>query len=352
LVDAERRRAQEDFITERADVVVATVAFGMGIDRSDVRYVIHAGMPKSIEHYQQEAGRAGRDGMAAECWLLYSGGDFGLWRSILMAEGLPAPGALPKLGEMYDYCQGAACRHRFLVEYFGQVYGAGTCGACDVCLGEIAVEDGSAALALQILACVAAMGERFGADYVADILRGAETSRIARMRHDRLDAYGALRQHPKAAVRNWIEQLEGQGCLARGDGEYPTLDVTARGHRVLRGEDTLPLLRTVARSPRTAPSRPARPAAPLALGRTSDEDLFAMLRALRRSMAEERGIPPYLIFNDASLREMARERPTTKEAFLQIKGVGLRKLQELGPRFLACIRAYGDGFTSDSSLVP
>jgi ATP-dependent DNA helicase RecQ len=344
LADAERRRAQDDFITERADVVVATVAFGMGIDRSDVRYVIHAGMPKSIEHYQQEAGRAGRDGLAAECLLLYSGGDFGLWRSILMAEGLPAPGALVKLGEMYDYCQGAACRHRFLVEYFGQVYGADACGACDVCLGEIAVEDGAAALARQILAAVVELGERFGADYVAEVLRGAETARIARMRHDRLDAYGALRQHPKTAVRKWIEQLEGQGCLARGDGEYPTLDVTARGHRVLRGEDTVPLLRTVARPARGAPSRPARPAVPSRLGRgTSEEDLFETLRALRRAMAEERGIPPYLIFSDATLRELARARPTTEAAFLQIKGVGLRKLQELGPRFLACLREYGDG---------
>src|SRR5574337_830413 len=229
LADAERRRAQDDFITERADVVVATVAFGMGIDRSDVRYVIHAGMPKSIEHYQQEAGRAGRDGLTAECLLLYSGGDFGLWRSILMAEGLPAPGALPKLAQMYDYCQGVVCRHRVLVEYFGQAYGADRCGACDICLGEVAVEDGSAALARQILACVTEMGERFGADYVADVLRGAETARIARMRHERLDTYGVLRQYPKATVRNWIEQLEGQEYLARGEGEYPTLEI-GRAH--------------------------------------------------------------------------------------------------------------------------
>lgn len=353
LADPERRRAQDDFLTERADVVVATVAFGMGIDRSDVRYVIHAGMPKSIEHYQQEAGRAGRDGLAAECLLLYSGGDFGLWRSILMAEGLPAPGALSKLGEMYDYCQGAACRHRFLVEYFGQEYGADPCGACDVCLGEIAVEDGSATLARQILAAVVGLGGRFGADYMAEVLRGADTARVARMRHDRLDAYGALRGHPKAAVRNWIEQLEGQGCMTRGDGEYPTLDVTARGHRVLRGEDTVPLLRTVARPARGAPSRPARPAMPSRLGRgASDEDLFETLRALRRAMAEERGIPPYLIFSDATLREMARDRPTTEAAFLQIKGVGLRKLQELGPRFLACLREYGDGPAGDTSPAP
>lgn len=340
LADAERRRAQDDFITERADVVVATVAFGMGIDRSDVRYVIHAGMPKSIEHYQQEAGRSGRDGLASECLLLYSGGDFGLWRSILMAEGLPAPGALPKLEQMYNYCQGAACRHRFLVEYFGQAYRADRCGSCDVCLGEIAVEDGSAALALQILACVSEMGERFGADYVADVLRGAETAKIAARRHNRLDAYGGLRQHPKTAVRNWIEQLEGQGHLIRDEGEYPTLNVTALGRRVLRGEDAAPLLRTVARPARVAPSRPARSAAPPGLGRTSDDELFETLRALRRTMAEERGIPPYLIFSDASLREMARERPTTEDAFLQIKGVGLRKLQDLGPRFLTCLREH------------
>jgi ATP-dependent DNA helicase RecQ len=342
LADAERRRAQDDFITERADVVVATVAFGMGIDRSDVRYVIHAGMPKSIEHYQQEAGRAGRDGLPAECLLLYSGGDFGLWRSILMAEGLPAPGALPKLGEMYDYCQGSVCRHRFLVEYFGQSFGADLCGACDVCLGEVAIEDGSAALAQQILAGIVEMGEQFGADYVADVLRGADTARVARMHHNRLGAYGLLRQYPKPGVRSWITQLEGQGCLIRTEGEYPTLGVTAKGHRALRGEEAVSLLRTVARPRREKPSRPALPAVPAGVNRgATDEDLFETLRVLRRAMAEERGIPPYLIFSDASLREMARERPATKESFLQIKGVGLRKLQELGPRFLACIREHG-----------
>jgi ATP-dependent DNA helicase RecQ len=341
LADAERKRAQDEFITERADVVVATVAFGMGIDRSDVRYVIHAGMPKSIEHYQQEAGRAGRDGLPAECLLLYSGGDFGLWRSILMAEGLPAPGAIPKLGEMYDYCQGAACRHRSLVEYFGQSYGAGPCGACDICLGEVTAEDGSPAVAEQILGCVVEIGERFGADYVADVLRGADTARIERMRHGRLESYGLLRHLPKPTVRSWIAQLEGLGCLARDEGEYPTLAVTAQGHRVLRGEEKVPVLRTVGRPARAA--RPVRPAVePGPGGGASDVELFEVLRALRRTMADERGIPPYLIFSDASLREMARERPATEEAFLQVKGVGLRKLQELGPRFLACIREHGD----------
>jgi len=341
LADAERKRAQDEFIAERADVVVATVAFGMGIDRSDVRFVIHAGMPKSIEHYQQEAGRAGRDGLPAECLLLYSGGDFGLWRSILMAEGLPAPGAISKLGEMYDYCQAAVCRHRSLVEYFGQTYAVEQCGACDVCLGEVAAEDGSAELAVQIIGCVLEMGEQFGADYVADVLRGAETARIARLRHNRLVAYGRLRQVSKATVRGWLAQLEAQGCLAREGDEYPTLAVTVRGRQVLQGDEVVALARTVAR-PAQSPSvsRSTVPSGPG--GTTSDEELFEVLRGLRRAMAEERGIPPYLIFSDASLREMARERPTTKDAFLQIKGVGLRKLQELGPRFLECIREHAD----------
>jgi ATP-dependent DNA helicase RecQ len=236
-----------------------------------------------------------------------------------------------------------------LVEYFGQTYGAEPCGACDICLGELTAEDDSAAVAGQILACVVEMGEHFGADYVADVLRGADTARIARMRHGRLEAYGRLRKVPKATVRNWLAQLEAQGCLARDGDEYPTLAATEKGHRVLRGEEAVMLMKTVARPPRAA--SPVRPAVPLTLGGgTSNAELFEALRALRRTMAEERGIPPYLIFSDASLREMARERPTTKEAFLQIKGVGLRKLQELGPCFLACIREYAVAFDAEPPL--
>ena len=352
LADAERKRAQDDFITERADVVVATVAFGMGIDRSDVRFVIHAGMPKSIEHYQQEAGRAGRDGLPAECLLLYSGGDFGLWRSILMAEGLPAPGAIPKLGEMYDYCQrrrlpapvpGGVLRPvlrrgavRGLRRLPGRGDDRGRLGGAGGADPRLRRRDGGA---------------------VRRRLRGGCPAG-GRDRPDRQDApqpAGGLRSRcdrsPRRPCGAGSRSSKAQGCLAREGDEYPTLAVTAQGHRVLRGEETVSLLRTVARPARAA--RPARPAVPSAAGgATSDEELFETLRALRRTMAEERGIPPYLIFSDASLREMARERPTTEDAFLQIKGVGLRKLQELGPRFLACIREQQEERANTAPSTP
>src|SRR5262249_31566949 len=189
LEDAERRAHQEAFVRERADIVVATVAFGMGIDRSNVRYVIHTGMPKSIEHYQQEAGRAGRDGLPAECLLLWSGADYALWKSILDAEAAPAPGALRKLGEIFAFCQNAVCRHRALARYFGQEPAAASCRACDVCLGEVASVDGAAEIGAKILRAVAELRGRFGAAYVADVLAGASTARLEALGHTRLGSY-------------------------------------------------------------------------------------------------------------------------------------------------------------------
>ncbi len=333
LSDEARRQNQEAFANERVDIVVATVAFGMGIDRSNVRYVIHAGMPRSIEHYQQEAGRAGRDGLPAECLLLYSGADYAVWRSILTADGAEAPPwALKKLGEMYGLCQSGQCRHRTLVRYFGQEYRPGPCGACDVCLGEVETISDSLVVAQKVLSCVVRVGERFGADHVADVLRGAGTDRILSAKHNRLSTYGLLKEYPKTVLREWIEQLLGQGFLARAEGAYPTLRVTDSGRGLLRGQGAVSLTRPLIR-----PSRKTTPA-PVAPG--EDPGLFEVLRTLRREIAQERGVPPYLIFNDATLREMARLRPVTDEALLRVKGVGERKQLDFGPRFLQLLRAY------------
>jgi len=325
--------------------VVATVAFGMGIDRSNVRYVIHTGMPKSLEHYQQEAGRAGRDGLEAECLLLVSGGDYGLWKSVMSPDGAePPPGALRKLGEMYAFCQQAVCRHRALVTYFGQTYEREGCGACDVCLGETVQGADTSGVAAKILASVAELRGRFGATHVADVLAGAGTGRISQLRHHQLAAYGSLRGEPKARVRGWIDQLLAHGLLARSDDEYPTVTLTEQGRAVLRGEGQAPTLTSAGAVRATAADAGAPTEAETADGRAVgdpgayDRVLFEALRGLRRTIAEERGVPPYLVFSDASLRDMARLKPRTRETLLEVKGVGAWKSETFGERFLALIR--------------
>ncbi len=348
LTDAERRANQDAFVAERADIVVATVAFGMGIDRSNVRYVVHAGMPKSLEHYQQEAGRAGRDGLPAECLLLWSGADYGLWKSILEAEAVVAPGAVRKLGQMLAFCQDVACRHRALLTYFGEQPPPGACEACDVCLGEVAAAADGPQIAARILAGAAELRGRFGAAHLADVLSGAATEKIRGMRHDRLGCYGALPEASKSEVRTWIDQLIGQGLLARSDGEYPTVTLTASGARVLRGEESAGPLSRAPRPPRGrapakgrgAPASDEAAAERDSAGEAYDRGLFDALRTLRRALAEERGVPPYIVFGDVSLRDMARRRPTTPDEFLAVKGVGEWKAGEFGPRFLAAIRDY------------
>jgi ATP-dependent DNA helicase RecQ len=338
LADEERRANQEAFVTERADIVVATVAFGMGIDRSNVRYVVHTGMPKSLEHYQQEAGRAGRDGLEAECLLFWSGADYAVWKSVLESEAAAAPGTRAKLGDMYAFCQHPVCRHRALATYFGQDYPAAPCGACDVCLGEVASVDGAQEIAVTILRAVTALRGRFGAGHLSDVLAGASTDRIRSLGHDRLDSYGALREATRREVSAWVDQLLGQGLVARSAGDYPTVALTRRGAQVLRGEAAAgPLFRV------PPPTRAARPV-PATSGAASgdldadDRALFETLRQVRRALAEERGVPPYIVFSDATLREMARLHPATRADLLAVKGVGEWKSDEFGARFLAAIR--------------
>lgn len=228
MSDDDRHRNQDAFLNEDVDVVVATVAFGMGIDRSDVRFVVHAGAPQSLEHYQQEAGRAGRDGLEAECVLVYSGGDFARWR-VMFEESGDAEARRTLLRDMERYAASVGCRHRRLVSYFGEAFDKVDCGACDYCLGELEAVGEPATVARKILSAVARVGQRFGSAHVVNVLRGRETEVVTARGHQTLSVFGLMRDHAADQVRGYIDQLIAGGWLRQTDGDYPVLQLTAAG---------------------------------------------------------------------------------------------------------------------------
>jgi len=332
LSPEERKRAQDAFIVEDVDTIVATVAFGMGIDKSNVRAVIHAGMPKSLEHYQQESGRAGRDGLDAECVLLHGSGDYGTWKYLIERSDSEEARrvAIAKLGDISAYASGVTCRHRAILQYFGQDLESESCNACDVCFGDLELADDALVTAQKILSCVYRLDERYGADYTAAVLTGSREGRILEGGHDELSTYALLSDLTRRLVRDWIEQLVGQGYLAKR-GEYNTLAITERGWRAIRGDETPRLLK---------PAERPRQAAAADSWEGVDRGLFDTLRVVRRAIAKEKGVPAYIVFGDAALRDMARRRPSSVEGFLAVSGVGQAKAQQYGERFVATIREY------------
>ena len=338
LADEVRRRHQEAFLEERADIMVATVAFGMGIDRSNIRFVIHAGAPRSLEHYQQEAGRAGRDGLEAECALIYSGADFVKWRQILERTGELTDSTRALLRDLERYAAGTRCRHRVIVEYFGQRYASTSCDACDWCLHELEQVDEALTLARKILSGVARLQQGFGVGHVVSVLRGRQTDAITSRRHDGLSTFGLLADVPDAELRGYVDQLTEQGLLVRTDGPYPVLQLTAAGVAALKGEGDVALYR----QPRPVARRDRGRAKPGDAGSWEgvDPDLFDALRQCRLEIARARGVPPYVIFHDNTLRDLARRRPSTQTALLDVHGIGARKAEDLGPAVLEVVGEY------------
>jgi ATP-dependent DNA helicase RecQ len=354
LDGATRARHQERFLAEDVDVIVATVAFGMGIDRPDVRYVVHAALPKGVEQFAQETGRAGRDGLPSECVMLYSGADYFGWRGLAerSAQEAEAAGArvdaeeqeraLARLGQMYGFATSAVCRHRFLVEHFGQVWkpppdASFGCGACDVCLRELSPVADSQRIAQMILSCVARCEQRWGAQHIADVLRGGDTERVRQTGHDRLSTFGLLKAHSTREIRHWIDQLVALGHLRIAGGSFPTLSLSESGLLAMKARVPVALFAL------PAPARAKRPASrsgPASGGpQDFDEALFQRLRGLRRKLAAQRSVPPYLIFGDRTLQELAAAKPTRVEQLRGIRGIGEVKLRDLGALFAAEIAA-------------
>jgi ATP-dependent DNA helicase RecQ len=350
MTSEQRQAAQEAFAAEKCDVIVATVAFGMGIDRSNVRFVLHTAMPKSVEHYQQETGRAGRDGLEAECILLFSGEDIMTWRWLIekSAEEANAPpefvaAALRHLEDMNSYARGAVCRHRALVEYFGQTYEAESCLACDLCLGDTEPVPDSLIVAQKILSCVARVKEKFGVGHVISVLRGENTDSIQRWGHHHLSTYGLLRDCRKNDLRDWIHQLIGQKVLLKeiiamdGGGSFPLLKLNPASWEVMKGTRQVRLVQLARRKKGEAPRKSK---ADDRNWEGVDRDLFESLRQLRLQIATATDRKAYWIFSDATLRELARVRPSSLARMRELYGVGDHKLREFGPPFLERITEH------------
>ena len=334
-MDAESRRDnQQRFVRDDGIVMVATIAFGMGIDKPDVRFVAHLDLPKSLEAYYQETGRAGRDGEPAEAWMTYGLNDVVVHRSRIDESVAPEEQKRierQKLDAMLGYCETAGCRRALLLRYFGEAHGP--CGNCDTCLNPPELWDGTEA-ARKFMSAALRTGQRFGAGHLIDILRGKSTDKVAQFGHESLPTFGVGGDLDEAGWRNVARQLLAAGLLHADAHHYGALKLTDAARPVLKGETTLMLRRQAART-RSAGKRRAAPAPLLPHG---GDVLFDALRQWRAATAREQGVPAYVILHDRTLHELASLRPRTPDELLTIAGIGAAKAERYGAALLTALR--------------
>lgn len=346
LDKAVREANQNVFMTEPGVVIVATIAFGMGIDKSDVRFVFHADLPGSIEAYYQEIGRAGRDDRPAEAHMLYGLDDIRMRRVFIEQEDAGEERTRRehrRLDALIGFCESPACRRRALLAYFGEQ--TEPCGNCDICLDPIEMLDGTSE-GQKVLSAVSQTGQRFGAVHIIDVLRGAQTEKTAKTGHDRLPVFGTGGEHKKENWRSLIRQLVAAEFLRLDVKDYGGIAITQKGQALLAGEDSFQYRHdTMRRDPQ--PRRKARSREPLADLSAPEMALLDELKELRLRLAKERGVPAYVVFSDKSLADMAQRRPRNAAEFAEVNGVGAAKLRDFASPFLAAIASAPAPSTAD-----